>query len=221
MRTKPAAALSAGIVAAMFAASFALGPRLPETMATHWNAAGVADDTMPKFWGQVTVPAVTAGVVALTFLSPKLDLKRENIEAFRGVYNDFAVVLTAFLALAHGVVLAINLGYDVPINAFIYAGVGLLFVYLGTVLWKARQNWVVGIKTPWTLSDERVWDRPHEVGGWLFVASGLLALVGAFAGPYAVYLVVGPVVVSSLALVGYSYYLYERGGDEDGGAQTG
>jgi uncharacterized membrane protein len=221
MRTKPAVALSAGIVAAMFAASFALGPRLPETMATHWNAAGVADGTMPKFWGQVTVPAVTAGVVALTFLAPKLDPKRENIEAFRGVYNDFVVVFTAFLALVHGVALAINLGYDVPINAVIYAGVGLLFVYLGTVLRTARQNWVIGIRTPWTLSDERVWERTHAVGGRLFVASGLLALLGAFTGPYAVYLVVGPVLVSSLALVAYSYYLYERDESSEGGARTG
>jgi len=224
MRTKPAAALSAGIVAAMFAASFALGPRLPETMATHWNAAGVADGTMPKFWGQVTVPAITAGVIALTFLSPKIDPKRRNIEAFRGVYNDFVVVLTAFLALAHGVALAINLGYDVPINAVIYSGVGLLFVYLGTLLGKAKQNWVVGIRTPWTLSDERVWERTHAVGARLFVASGLLALVGAFAGPYAPYLVVGPVLCSALALVAYSYYLYEHtetGDDGDDGVQPG
>lgn len=221
MRTKPAAALSAGIVVAMFAASFALGPRLPETMVTHWNAAGTPDGTMPKFWGQVTLPAITAGVLAMTFLAPKIDPKRKNIESFRGVYNDFVVVLTAFLALVHGVALAINLGYDVSINAVIYGGVGLLFVYIGTVLRKARQNWVLGIRTPWTLSDERVWDRTHEVGSWLFIASGLLALVGAFAGRYAIYLVIGPVFLSALALVAYSYYLYEHTETGDDGVQPG
>jgi uncharacterized membrane protein len=159
--------------------------------------------------------------VALTLLAPKIDPERENIESFRGVYNDFVVVFTAFLALAHGVVLAINVGYDLPITTILYGGVGLLLVYLGVLLRNARQNWVVGIRTPWTLSDERVWERTHAVGGWLFVAAGLLALVGAFAGPYAVYLVVGPVLVSSLALVAYSYYLYERAGSSEGGAQTG
>ena len=169
----------------------------------------------------MTVPAITAGVIALTFLAPKIDPSRENIAAFRGVYNDFLVVLTAFLALTHGVVLAINLGYDLPINAVVYSGVGLLLVFLGTVLRTAQQNWLIGIRTPWTLSDEAVWDRTHEVGGWLFVASGLLALVGAFAGPYAPYLVVGPVLVSALVLTVYSYYLYERDGAGSDGARAG
>lgn len=215
MRTKSAALLSGAIVALMFVVSFALGPRLPETMVTHWNAAGQPDDTMPRVWGQFTVPLVTTAVVALTFVSPKIDPKRKNIEAFRELYNDFVVVLAAFLALAHGVVLAINLGYDVPINAVIYAGVGLLVVFLGTLLGQAKQNWIVGIRTPWTLSDETVWDRTHAVGAWLFRLSGILALVGAFAGEFVPYLVVGPVLLSSLALVGYSYYLFTRGADGD------
>jgi uncharacterized membrane protein len=219
MRTKPAVALSAGIVAAMFAASFVVGPRLPETMVTHWDATGTANDTMPKFWGQVAVPAITAGVLALTFLAPKIDPKRRNIEAFRDAYNEFLVVLAAFLALTHGVVLAVNLGYDLPIETVVFGAVGLLVFYLGSLLGRAEQNWVVGIRTPWTLSDENVWNRTHEVGAWLFRLSGLLAVVGAFTGPYAIYLVVGPLVLSALGLTAYSYYLYaSRDGDDSVGA---
>jgi uncharacterized membrane protein len=170
---------------------------------------------MSKFWGQFTVPLVTAGVIALTFLSPKVDPERQNIEAFRGLYNDFIVVLAGFLALTHGVVLGINLGYDVPINAVIYAGVGLLIVFLGNLLGRAKQNWVVGIRTPWTLSDEDVWEQTHAVGAWLFRLSGIVALFGAFAGQYAPYLVVGPVLLSAFALVVYSYYLFTQGTDGD------
>jgi uncharacterized membrane protein len=205
----------------MFAASLALGPRLPETMVTHWNAAGVPDGTMPKFWGQVTVPAITAGVLVLTFLAPKIDPKRENIEAFRGIYNEFLVVLTAFLALVHGVVLATNLGYDIPIEIAVFAGVGALLFYLGDLLEAAEQNWMIGIRTPWTLSDEAVWRRTHEVGAWLFKLSGVLALLSWLAGPYAAYLAVGPVVLSALGLVVYSYYLHVRGAAGEDGARAG
>jgi uncharacterized membrane protein len=203
----------------MFAASFVVGPRLPETMVTNWDAAGNPNGTMPKFWGQVTLPAISVGVLALTFLAPMVDPKRRTIEAFRDVYNDFLVVLAAFLALTHGVVLAVNLGYDLPIETVIFGAVGLLIFYLGSLLERAEQNWVVGIRTPWTLSDEDVWHRTHEVGAWLFRFSGLLAIVGAFTGPYAIYLVVGPLVISALGLTAYSYYLHaSRDGDDGVGA---
>jgi uncharacterized membrane protein len=167
----------------------------------------------------VTLPAISVGVLALTFLAPMVDPKRRTIEAFRDVYNDFLVVLAAFLALTHGVVLAVNLGYDLPIETVIFGAVGLLIFYLGSLLERAEQNWVVGIRTPWTLSDEDVWHRTHEVGAWLFRFSGLLAIVGAFTGPYAIYLVVGPLVISALGLTAYSYYLHaSRDGDDGVGA---
>jgi len=200
----------------MFVASFALGPRLPETMVTHWNAAGVPDDTMPKFWGQVAVPAISAGTLAVCLLAPRVDPKRERIEEFRGAYNDFLVVLAAFLAFTHGVVLAVNVGYVAPINAVLLGGVGFLVFSLGSLLESAEQNWVVGVRTPWTLSDEDVWDRTHAVGAWLFRLSGIVAVVGAFAGRYAVYFVVGPPVVSALALTVYSYYLSAQRSDGTG-----
>lgn len=199
----------------MVVASVAVSPRLPETMVTHWNAAGHPDGTMSRFWGQFFLPLLTAGVVALLLISPRVDPRRQNIDAFRPLYNDFVVVLTVFLATTHGVVLAVNLGYDVPISSVVYVGVGLLVFFLGFLLDAAKQNWVVGIRTPWTLSDESVWNRTHEVGARLFKLAGVLAVVGAFAGEYAVYLVVGPLLVVALALVVYSYYLFERESDGD------
>ncbi|MFB6178369.1 MAG: SdpI family protein [Halorientalis sp.] len=210
MRTKRAVALCGAFVAAMVAASVLAGPRLPETMVTHWGAGGQPNGTMSKFWGQFFVPLLTLGVVAVLFVSPKIDPKRENIEVFRPLYNDFIVLLTAFLAVTHGVALAWNLGYDVPIDTVVFAGVGLLIFYAGVLLDHAQQNWFIGIRTPWTLSDEAVWERTHEIGARLFKLSGILSFLGAFAGEYAVYFAVGPVLVSALALVAYSYFLFER-----------
>jgi uncharacterized membrane protein len=210
MQRKHAAALSGVGVVAMVAASAVVGPRLPDTMVTHWNAAGEPDGRMAKVWGQFMVPLVTAGVVALLFAAPSIDPNSEAYDAFRDIYHEFVVVLTAFLALTHGVVLAVNLGYDVPVSTTIYAGVGLLVIFTGFVLERAEQNWFVGIRTPWTLEDEAVWQRTHEVGGTLFKLAGLVAVVGAFVPWNAMALVVGPVVVSALGLVVYSYYRYTR-----------
>ncbi|MFB6164966.1 MAG: SdpI family protein [Haloarculaceae archaeon] len=210
MDTKRSAALTGAIVVAMVAASALLYPRLPETMVTHWGASGDPNGTMSRLWGAFFVPALTAGVAALLYAVPKVDPRRENYAAFRPLYDEFVVVLTAFLALTHGLTLAVNLGFDVPLTATVFAGVGLLLIYVGRLLGAADRNWFVGIRTPWTLSDETVWQRTHEIGATLFKLSGLLAVVGAFVPTYGVYLVLGPVVASALFLVAYSYYLYER-----------
>ncbi|WP_136715670.1 SdpI family protein [Halorientalis salina] len=212
MRSKSAAALAGTLVAGMAVASVLVDPRLPETMVVHWDAAGNPNDTTPKVWGQFFLPLLTAVLVGFLFAVPRIDPNRANIEAFRDVYDEFVVVLTAFLAMVHAVVLAVNVGYDVAVDAVVFSGVGFLVFFIGTLLERTEQNWFVGIRTPWTLSDEDVWDRTHEVGAPLFKLSGVIAFVGGFSGQYAVYLAVGPVVVSSLALTVYSYYLYEREG---------
>jgi len=37
---------------------------------------------------------------------------------------------------------------------------------------KLRKNFFIGIKTPWTLASDAVWERAHRFGGWVFVAAG-------------------------------------------------
>lgn len=54
---------------------------------------------------------------------------------------------------------------------------GVLFLVLGNVMGKLRQNAMVGIRTPWTLRNERVWDQTHRWGGKAMVLGGLVLLV--------------------------------------------
>ena len=45
------------------------------------------------------------------------------------------------------------------------------------VVGRVRPNFFVGIRTPWTLSDDQVWRRTHRVSGRLLFAGGLVAAV--------------------------------------------
>jgi uncharacterized membrane protein len=67
---------------------------------------------------------------------------------------------------------------------------------------RAKRNYSIGIRTPWTLDDEQVWDATHRVGIWSFVAAGILMIVAAFlgsAGVWAMFLgIAGAVVVPLL-----------------------
>lgn len=60
------------------------------------------------------------------------------------------------------------------------AAAGVLFIVVGNVFGKLRWNYTVGIRTPWTLADERVWDKTHRFGGWVFVIGGFVLLASTF-----------------------------------------
>ncbi|ELZ44263.1 hypothetical protein C464_15560 [Halorubrum coriense DSM 10284] len=206
--------VAALLVAAAGAASLAVAPDLPEQMVTRWNAAGEPTGTLSRTAGMWLVPGLAAGLVGLFALLPRIDPLGENIAGFRVHYDRFVVVVTAFLAALHLAVLAVNLGYAVDVTTVAVAGAAALFYYLGTLLPHVEPNWFVGIRTPWTLSDDAVWDRTHALGGRLFKLSAALAVVGLFAGEYAIYFLVGPAVATAAITAGYSYVLYARRPDE-------
>ncbi|AXG10541.1 SdpI family protein [Haloplanus rubicundus] len=192
------------------AVSALAAPELPTRMATHWNAAGQPDGTMPKAAALAFLPAMTAVLLVVFALVPRIDPLRENIAAFRPVYDWFVVVFTAFMAVIHGGVIAFNLGYEFDFTLLVLAAVSGLFYYVGVVLEHAERNWFVGIRTPWTLSSEEVWDRTHRLGSHLFKLTALVALVGLFFGEYAIYFLVVPALLTAGITVVYSYYLYEQ-----------
>jgi uncharacterized membrane protein len=88
---------------------------------------------------------------------------------------------------------------------------GLLFIFIGYMLRKAKRNFFIGIRTPWTLSSDVVWDKTHQLGSVLFMLSGALALLGGFSGGMsAFWLMFVPLIGSTIFLVIYSYVLYRR-----------
>ncbi|ELZ54588.1 MULTISPECIES: SdpI family protein [Halorubrum] len=204
------------LVAAGAAASLAVAPDLPEQMVTRWNAAGEPVGTLSKAAGMWFVPGLAAGLLGLFALLPRIDPLGGNIAAFRVHYDRFVVVFTAFLVGLHLAVLAVNLGYAVDVTTIAVAGGAALFYYLGTLLPHVEPNWFVGIRTPWTLSDDEVWDRTHALGGRLFKLSAVIAVAGLFVGEYAVYFLVGPALATAAVTAAYSYVLYAR--REDGGS---
>jgi uncharacterized membrane protein len=179
-------------------------------MATHWNAAGQPDGTMPKAAALTFLPAMTVVLLVVFALVPRIDPLRENIAAFRPVYDWFVVVFTAFMAVIHGGVIASNLGYEFDFTLLVLAAVAGLFYYVGMLLEHAERNWFVGIRTPWTVSSADVWDRTHRLGSRLFKLTALVSLVGLFFGEYAIYFLVVPALLTAGITVVYSYYLYEQ-----------
>ena len=186
--------------------------QLPDPMASHWNENDQVDGYMSKFWGVYMMPLVTLGLFLLFLLIPNIDPLKANIAQFRGTFNLFITVIIAFMAYVHVLTLRWNLGYtDLGIGQAMLPAMGLLFIVIGSMLRKAKRNWFIGIRTPWTLSSDSVWDEVHRLGGILFMFSGVIAVIGGFfGGMVAFWSIMIPIFGTSIFLVGYSYVLYQR-----------
>jgi uncharacterized membrane protein len=185
--------------------------RLPEQMASHWNMNDQVDGTLPKFWGVFLIPLMALGMLALFLILPAIDPLKANIAKFRATFNLFIVFIMAFLLYVHGLTIAWNLGYqEFRMSAAMLPFLGILFIFVGVLLRQAKRNFFIGIRTPWTLSSDLVWEKTHQLGSVLFIASGVLALLGAFIGGMTAFLLIMiPLLGSSLVLVVYSYLLYQ------------
>jgi len=202
--------VSGVIVALMALASAFYAPELPGEMAIHFDAAGEPDNYMQKEVVLAGSVGFAAGIAALFAVLPRIDPLGENFAEFQTAYDGFAVVTIAFLAYIHGLVLAYNLGVEFGMLQATIPATAVLYLLLAVLLWRAEQNWFVGIRTPWTLSDERVWNRTHRHTAPLFAIAGLLALGGVLFPEYATLLLTVPVLVVALWSTLYSFLLYQR-----------
>jgi uncharacterized membrane protein len=97
------------------------------------------------------------------------------------------------------------------LGQWVVPALGILFFYVGVLISHSEQNWTIGIRTPWTLSSEKVWKKTHDLGGKLFKAVGILSITTILMPAYAFWLVILSLVGISVFLFGYSYYLYQKG----------
>ena len=76
---------------------------------------------------------------------------------------------------------------------------------------KIKPNWFMGIRTPWTLSSEEVWNRTHRLAGKIFIVMGLIMILGIFMSGET-YWKIFPIVIIILVFVPvvYSYLIYQR-----------
>lgn len=186
----------------------AVGPnaRVP----IHWGASGEADGFGPAWLGFLITPAITAGLVLLLGVIPRVEPRRANLARSASAYRTLAYA-TLLLTLGLQVVLVLaGTGHPVPVAVTIGAGVGILFAVLGNVMGTVRSNFMFGVRTPWTLTSERSWDRTHRLAGRLFVLGGLLTFVSSFTGaPTLVLVVLLATVVAILAVAtAYSYVVW-------------
>lgn len=203
--------LGAAVAAAMWAFALGVYARLPERIPSHWNLQGEVDGWMEKPWGAFVQPAIATLMLGLLWLLPRIDPRRANVERFAEDRRLLINLIILFMAVVQAATFAHALGWPVQVDRVILASIGLLFVGLGNYLPRIRSNWFMGIRTPWTLDNERVWRATHRVGGRTFVAAGLvMALAALLPEPLREWTAGAAIAVAVAVPLVYSYVAYRR-----------
>lgn len=203
-----------GLVLILLAVAFsaAVYSRLPDRMASHWGINDQVNGTISRFWGAFLMPIMAAGMLVLFLLIPLIDPMKANIATFRSTFNGFIVAILVFLMYLHVLTILWNLGYqNFRMSTVLLPGLGLIFIFAGLMMRVAKRNYFIGIRTPWTLSSDRVWTQTHKVGGVLFIICGAIGLFAALLpGPLAFALILLPLLIVTVFLLAYSYWLYQE-----------
>ena len=198
----------AGILVALELALSAWGLALVGATATvpiHWSVSGEPDGYAPAWVAFLVGPVVTAAIVGLMALIPRIEPRRENLRRSANAYRTIALAVVVFMGVIHAVTVLSGVGVDVPVGVVVGGGVGVVFVIIGNVLTTVRSTFLFGVRTPWTLSSERAWDRTHRLVGRLFVVTGIAMAVTALTGQLQLVFAVMLAMLAGTLVVGTWY----------------
>jgi uncharacterized membrane protein len=189
----------------------------PDTIATQFDAGGNPIGYSSKAFALLLVPAVNLIIYPILLVLPRIDPRKRNYEMFNDKYRIIRVVLHTFYTLVFGLLCAYALGYKFDMGMIIIYAVLLLFLILGNYLGNIRSNYFIGIRTPWTLSNEEVWRKTHRFTAKLWVAVSLIAMIIYPVVPKHAATVVVFMMVMALVPVIYSYVIWKKVGAPENG----
>ncbi|MBE5839403.1 SdpI family protein [Butyrivibrio sp.] len=178
---------------------------LPDVMATHFGADNEGNGFSSKAFAVIGIPMLLLAVEWIGALVTAHDPRKQNISP--KMFSIMLWIVPVISIVATATMYSYNLGYKMNITFFAELVMGLAFVVLGNYLPKARQNYTIGIKTPWTLSNEDIWNRTHRLAGYLWVVGGITIVVFSLIGFTKVYLMIAIIAVMAVIPYIYSYSL--------------
>ena len=204
-----------GTVALMLVLTAITLPQAADNVPIHWGVDGTPNQNAPALYALLLFPLISVGVQLLALALPRVDPGRENYQNFEASYWKVVLAILIYLAGFHGLVCYAATGHEVNMARALPVMVGILLIVIGNFLGKLRPNWMIGIRTPWTLSSKRSWDKTHRLGRWVMMLMGAATIFIALAPNAETYMAVGAIWGACLVtLLVYSWLVWRSDPDK-------
>lgn len=146
----------------------------PAVVPIHWGIDGQPDGFAGRAWAAWLMPGIAAAMYLLLTFLPRLDPKKEQYAAFGRQYGMIRTLMLAFIVALGALAGWAGTGRTVRMDMAVALLVGLLFIALGYQIAAIKQNWFMGVRTPWTMSSASVWQKTNRLMGYVMGLAGLL-----------------------------------------------
>jgi uncharacterized membrane protein len=182
---------------------------LPQELPTHFNINNEADSFASKNMALFGINAFMVLVYLLCYMITNRDPKRYN-QGDKAL-NVVLIIIPAISILTTSLVISYGLGNRPSIDFWISGVISIMFILIGNYLPKTKRNYTIGIKLPWTLASDYVWEKTHRMAGYLWILGGLLSLISLFIFKNYVS-VIFPTIILVIVIVPiiYSYLIYKK-----------
>lgn len=151
---------------------------LPNKVPVHWNIKGEIDRYGEKselILIPILLPLLTYIIfIVVTKIDPKnkLDKMGSKLEKIKFLLTTLMSILALFIIYSAKHQTFTNPNYIILL-------IGLLYLILGNYFKTIKANYFIGIRTPWTLENETVWNETHKLGGKMWFVGGLIIVISS------------------------------------------
>lgn len=183
--------------------------KLPDQIPVHFNYSGVADSYYPKFRAVFMIglfmPLIHLLSSFLAFSDPKIKSVSNKVTSLILWIVPVTSILISLLMYGH----ALNINMDTTVICTIF--IGILFIVIGNYLPKCKQNYTIGVKTPWALNDNENWDKTHRFSSYLFILTGVIMMLSLlFRYNIGTYIIFAALMICGILPFIYSYMIYRK-----------
>lgn len=185
--------------------------KLPDSMAIKFGLDNVPEGYREKWFAVIITPFFLLAVHLIVAMIMAADPRKKNISS--KVYGIIMWIVPATSLALAAIIYPYNLGRHFNISLLIGIFMGITWIIIGNYLPKARQNYTIGFKLPWTYANEENWNKTNRLSGVINIVIGILIIINAAIGLFNIfYSLLVAVIIGSLIPLGYSYFLHVKKG---------
>lgn len=184
---------------------------LPNKVPLHWNIKGEIDrygDKSELILIPILLPLL---VYAIFSVVPKIDPKKK-LNKMGGKLLALKFLLTTFMSILALFIIYSAKNQTLTNPNYIVLFIGLLYLTLGNYFKTIKANYFIGIRTPWTLEDETVWNETHKLAGKMWFIGGLVIVISSLVleSQPNFLLFIGITIIIAIIPIAYSYIKFQN-----------
>lgn len=179
-------------------------------MPVQWGITGASDRYISKMYVLSFIPVISLVMLIVYLIIPRIPVMNTNLDQFRKQYDIFWIVMFAFFFYMYLLTILWSLNVEFNLIQLLAPAFSLTLIIIGFLIEQSRQNPLIGIQTPWTVGNEKVWEKSHQLGALIFKIISLIPLFAIIFPDQAIWFVLIPVLIIIVYSLIYFYLVFDQ-----------